>query len=291
MSALVTGWVLKHSEATRATRLVLLVLADHADSDGRQAWPSVATIAQEARCSESTVHTVLRRLEEVGAVVREGTSRHLTVSYRVVMTTAAAGAAGYAGADPSGERTPPVPGGSGGTPDPSGEHPATPPVPGPEPSIEPSRTTLPSPGACARERRPVSYRGRRVDEQLVLSAERLLGVFCDAAGRCIGARRDGGTASPALTQVIGALLARPDVPEATWEAAVRAIVADPPDWIDSQLQLGHVFGERAAEWALAAATAAPADTVRPLQRRRPQQWTPDDYEEAGRRLAAEEAVA
>lgn len=75
MSVHVSSWVFKHSPAEKADRLVLLVLADHANGDGDGARPSVTTIQCEARIrGRSTVQTSLRRLERAGAV--ESTGAH-----------------------------------------------------------------------------------------------------------------------------------------------------------------------------------------------------------------------
>ena len=84
------SWVLRHSEVAGTDRLVLLVLADHAKEDGTAAWPSVATIAREARAGERTVQYSLRRLEEAGAIRRAGLhrmegQRHGTYVYDVLM--------------------------------------------------------------------------------------------------------------------------------------------------------------------------------------------------------------
>jgi hypothetical protein len=51
------------------------------------------------------------------------------------------------------------------------------------------------------------------------------------------------------------MIPREGVTLETWEAAVRRTVANPPGWVDGRpLVLGDVFGERAAERALAAAS-------------------------------------
>ena len=52
------------------SKLVLLGLANHADSHGGHAWPSVATLAAYADCSERTVQRCLRTLEDEGLIVR-----------------------------------------------------------------------------------------------------------------------------------------------------------------------------------------------------------------------------
>ncbi len=75
MSVHVMSWVLKHSEETLGRRLVLLVLADHAKEDGTEAWPSVQTIVEQARISERQVQYALRRLEEAGAITKNGRHR------------------------------------------------------------------------------------------------------------------------------------------------------------------------------------------------------------------------
>jgi DNA-binding Lrp family transcriptional regulator len=73
MSVEVISWVFRHSpESTPGRRLVLIVLADKADHDGTGAYPSVATIAREARMSERGVRYALRALEESGQIERRG---------------------------------------------------------------------------------------------------------------------------------------------------------------------------------------------------------------------------
>lgn len=88
MSVHVISWVLKHSEARLADRLVLLVLADHASGDGTDSYPSVATIAHEARISERAVQYSLRKLEKDGHISRAGWSLLKTNNYSVLMTGA-----------------------------------------------------------------------------------------------------------------------------------------------------------------------------------------------------------
>lgn len=87
MSVHVISWVLKHSdEDVAGRRLVLLVLADKADDDGTKAYPSVQTIAREARMSERGVRYALRALEESGRIERVGVhTRAGTHEYRVVL--------------------------------------------------------------------------------------------------------------------------------------------------------------------------------------------------------------
>lgn len=83
MSTHVVSWVLKHSDATLGRRLVLLALADHANADGTGAWPSVATLAEEARLSKRATQDALRRLEADGHIVANGKSQYGTVVYDI----------------------------------------------------------------------------------------------------------------------------------------------------------------------------------------------------------------
>lgn len=57
--------VWSQAEVDQTTLLVLLSLADQANDEGRT-WPSVAHLAQRARCSERHVRRILKELEESG---------------------------------------------------------------------------------------------------------------------------------------------------------------------------------------------------------------------------------
>lgn len=75
--------MLKHSPATRGSRLVLIVLADHAGHDGSNAYPSVETIAHQARLSERAARYALRDLENCGHITCTGFGPAGTRCYRV----------------------------------------------------------------------------------------------------------------------------------------------------------------------------------------------------------------
>lgn len=66
MSIQALAWVLEHSEATLADRLVLLAIANHADARGWNAWPAVDSIAREARVHRVTVFRSIEALESAG---------------------------------------------------------------------------------------------------------------------------------------------------------------------------------------------------------------------------------
>jgi hypothetical protein len=85
MSVHVFSWVLRHSPvAVSSHRLVLLALADRANDDGTGAWPSVATLAREARVSERSVQYALRRLETGGHIAKTGIHETGTTIYRLL---------------------------------------------------------------------------------------------------------------------------------------------------------------------------------------------------------------
>lgn len=72
MSVQAMAWVLNESPVRGGERLVLLSLANQARGDRHpfRAWPSVATIAREARMSERGVRQALERLRTAGAIRR-----------------------------------------------------------------------------------------------------------------------------------------------------------------------------------------------------------------------------
>jgi Helix-turn-helix domain len=79
-------WVLEFSEATSYSRLVLIAIASHANREGKNAFPSLDTIAQEARISRREVVYCVQELEERGelAVIRgigRGNPNHYELRY------------------------------------------------------------------------------------------------------------------------------------------------------------------------------------------------------------------
>lgn len=81
-------WALKSAPVPDPiSHLVLIGLADHAAADGTGARPSVATLADYARCSPRSVYNKLRALEDSG-VIRRGDQRaveHLRADRRPVV--------------------------------------------------------------------------------------------------------------------------------------------------------------------------------------------------------------
>lgn len=61
-------WVLHQSPLRGAEKVILLGIANHADNDGGNAWPSVATLARYANVSERQVQRVLKQMESAGHI-------------------------------------------------------------------------------------------------------------------------------------------------------------------------------------------------------------------------------
>lgn len=64
MSIQAMVWVFEHSQTHYGERLVLLSIANHADRFGANAWPSMASIAQEAGLSTRQVERIVPDLEK-----------------------------------------------------------------------------------------------------------------------------------------------------------------------------------------------------------------------------------
>ena len=69
MSWQAVSWVLDYSKSRLAARLVLLSIANHANRDGENAWPSIPTIAHEAHISERQAQRALVELAAIGELV------------------------------------------------------------------------------------------------------------------------------------------------------------------------------------------------------------------------------
>lgn len=136
--------------------------------------------------------------------------------------------------------------------------------------------------------KPVTYRGRTVARSIVEQAGQLLDVFNASAGQELGARTGDGRASQALKQIVGALLERDGEPVEVWERGVRAMVADPPGWIEDRFSVGHVFGPKAAEHTLARGRM---NAGAPAAQRRKGAMTAAEWDAIADELEAQEMAA
>ena len=66
LSVQAISWVIEHSKHKGNSFVVLLMIANHARSDGTGAWPSVRTLARESRVSTRTVRYSFQDLKDSG---------------------------------------------------------------------------------------------------------------------------------------------------------------------------------------------------------------------------------
>jgi CTP-dependent riboflavin kinase len=74
MSVKASFWAIEQWPGTPLQKLVLMVLADWADENGR-AWPRISSVAHKATCSSRTVLRCLSELEADGFLSRTRTRR------------------------------------------------------------------------------------------------------------------------------------------------------------------------------------------------------------------------
>jgi DNA-binding transcriptional MocR family regulator len=71
MSYQASNWAAAQCVGDRTVKIILLLLANRASHDGKDAgaaWPKLETLAREAEVSKSTVQRSLKRLEERGLI-------------------------------------------------------------------------------------------------------------------------------------------------------------------------------------------------------------------------------
>jgi hypothetical protein len=69
MSVQAMSWVIENSIHKSGDLVVLLMIANHARSDGGGSWPSIETLARESRMQRRQVQRCVRRLELSGELV------------------------------------------------------------------------------------------------------------------------------------------------------------------------------------------------------------------------------
>lgn len=85
MALAVMDWATEDAPVANVyERLILVLLADRANLDGTDAYPSVRRLARAAMCSERTVQTYLRSMVERGLIARgnQDAARHIDKRYR-----------------------------------------------------------------------------------------------------------------------------------------------------------------------------------------------------------------
>jgi hypothetical protein len=90
LSVKVMTWVWEHSRSKLSARLVLLAIADHANGDGVDAFPSTAQLMHKTGLSERGVQVAVAELVKLGELhVAAGGGRGRTNRYRVLMVNPA----------------------------------------------------------------------------------------------------------------------------------------------------------------------------------------------------------
>lgn len=77
------GAALLHTSLEKSCRWVLVALCSYANLTHHQAWPSVASLARRAGCSERTAQSRLRQLERAGYIAAVRNGQHSTVAYQI----------------------------------------------------------------------------------------------------------------------------------------------------------------------------------------------------------------
>jgi len=86
MSALVMGLVWETAETEnfgRAEKYVLLAYADHADSNGKNIYPSIALVSKKTFYEERSIQATTRNLEKLGLLIADGVGPHGTNRWRI----------------------------------------------------------------------------------------------------------------------------------------------------------------------------------------------------------------
>ena len=78
--------VLERSKTKGAQRLILIAIAEHADSNGI-AWPSIETIARLANCSGRFVKETIKKLKSGDLIIEKGGGRGRSNRYRIPLET------------------------------------------------------------------------------------------------------------------------------------------------------------------------------------------------------------
>lgn len=285
MSAETSGWVWRlirgGAKLTIGDKLVLLALADDADQDGVY-HNGRRHLARGCGLSDRAVTDAFARLEEAGHVHRH--PRYGEGGARLSDVVRVGGSPSnqlLGGLEPTARGSRPRDDGSLTEALQASS----------QPSLLVSSVSEDTPAAqkrngVARQLRKPKYNGKPVPMATVHLAERLLATFNRETKRKLPAWQSDDRLSPYLRQIVGALLTRSHVEEGEWHAAVKAVVAKPFDWIKGRVEIGHIFGERAADHALALGSA-PRELTWAEQMAEAERFA----EESRRRTAAEEAAA
>lgn len=75
------AWVIEHSQQTGIGFVTLLMIANHANAEGKKAFPSMKTLAKECRLSLRTIQRTIIKLEASGELEVDRSSGRASHSY------------------------------------------------------------------------------------------------------------------------------------------------------------------------------------------------------------------
>ena len=83
MSIQAMAWVIDNSQQTGHGFVTLLMIANHANAEGKKSWPSMKTLARECRLSVRTIQRVILKLEASGELLVDRSAGRSCHSYSI----------------------------------------------------------------------------------------------------------------------------------------------------------------------------------------------------------------
>ena len=90
MSIAAVHAAIRFRRASLGARMVLVALAEYADNEAWEAWPSVMRLAAELGVSRRQIQLHLRSLQELGALIDTGRQHNRATVYRISLTSGTA---------------------------------------------------------------------------------------------------------------------------------------------------------------------------------------------------------
>ena len=265
MSARCVAWVLENTTAKNTDHLVLIYLADYANPDTDNAWPSVQNLADKANIGKSTCRESLRRLEAQGRISTVGETPRGTTIYKVLMTPAAAGRQNLAPARSQ----------QGGRQISAGGAPESGPEPKTEPKTEPKSNPPKSPQGESREITALSearFKGKQITRDRLNLTQAVLDAFNAKTGKNLRLLTSSGELSESAKRIYSRISAYPDITLAEYEDIIDRTIAS-RWWGVDQPTVGVVFGPKVFEDNInrpGTSQAKPRDELRERNQRRKQ---------------------
>jgi hypothetical protein len=271
MSARCVAWVLENTTAKNTDHLVLIYLADYANPDTDNAWPSVQNLADKANIGKSTCRESLRRLEAQGRISTVGETPRGTTIYKVLMTASAA--AGRQNLAPARSQ-------QGGRQISAGGAPESGPESKTEPKTEPTNNPPKPPQGGESDCDRVKFSGKPIQQDHLELTQAVLTAFNEQTGKQLALFTGTGELSESAKRIYSRIRAYPDITLAKFEDIIARTLAS-EWWGSDQPTVGVVFGPKVFEDNITRpglSTAKPRDELKARNERR---------KAAGRRVLAD----